>query len=99
MHQHGDVRQLPCASNLYGARVEHAPPQELGIDGFQADHAPDQRYRTAPLKGLWTQVKGGFHHDGRFATLTDIVDHYNAQFSFGMTDQEKSDLIQYVMSL
>jgi hypothetical protein len=75
------------------------PPQELGIDGFQADRAPDQRYRTAPLKGRWTHVKGGFHHDGRPATLSDVVDLYNAQFSLGMTDQEKSDLIQYLMSL
>jgi len=73
--------------------------QELGIDSFQADRAPDQRYRTAPLKGLWTHVKGGFYHDGRFATLSDVVDHYNAQFSLGLTDQEKSDLIQYLMSL
>jgi cytochrome c peroxidase len=89
MLQHGDVRQLPCASNLHGAGVEHAPPQELGIDGFQADHAPDQRYRTAPLKGLCTHVKDGFHHHGRFATLSDVVDHYNAQFSLGMTDHGK----------
>jgi hypothetical protein len=74
-------------------------PQELGIDSFQADRAPDQRYRTAPLKGLWTHVKGGFYHDGRFATLSDVVDHYNAQLRLGLTDQEKSDLIQYLMSL
>ena len=74
-------------------------PQELGIDSFQADRAPDHRYRTAPLKGLWTHVKGGFYHDGRFATLGDVVDHYNAQFSLGLTAQEKSDLIQYLMSL
>ena len=62
-------------------------PQELGIDGFQASRAPDQRYRTAPLKGLWTHVKGGFYHDGRFATLSEVVDHYNAQFKLSLTDQ------------
>jgi hypothetical protein len=44
-------------------------------------------------------VKGGFHHDGRFAKPSDVMDHYDAQFSLGMTDQEKSDLIQYLMSL
>jgi hypothetical protein len=55
--------------------------------------------QLARLEGLWTHVKGGFYHVGRFATLSDVVDHYDAQFSLGLTDQEKSDLIQYLMSL
>jgi hypothetical protein len=54
--------------------------------------------QLAPLEGLWTHVKGAFYHDDRLATLSDVVDHYNAQFSLGLTDQEKSDLIQYLMS-
>jgi hypothetical protein len=29
-------------------------PDEIGIDDFQANRAPDRRYRTSPLKGLWT---------------------------------------------
>lgn len=45
--------------------------QDIGINDFQAERAPDQRYRTAPLKGLWTHTKGGFCHDGRFRTLKD----------------------------
>ena len=73
--------------------------QELGIDSFQANRAPDQRYRTAPLKGLWTHVKGGFYHDGRFATLRELVDHYDTQFRLHLTEREKSDLIEYLMSL
>ena len=52
-------------------------PEEIGIDDFQADRSPDERYRTAPLEGLWTHTKGGFYHDGRFATLADVVDHYD----------------------
>ena len=43
------------------------PPQEIGIDDFQASRSPDQRYRTTPLAGLFTRQKGGFYHDGRFA--------------------------------
>ena len=46
-------------------------PGEIGIDSFQADRSPDGRYRTAPLKGLWSHARGGFYHDGRFATLED----------------------------
>ncbi len=74
-------------------------PQEMGIDSFQADRAPDLRYRTAPLQGLWTHVKGGFYHDGRFATLMDVVDHYNTLFSLRLTDQQKSDIVEYLKSL
>jgi hypothetical protein len=74
-------------------------PSEIGIDSFQADRAPDHRYRTSPLKGLWTHTNGGFYHDGRFATLLDVVNHYNGVKSLGLTEQEKTDLVQYLRSL
>ena len=74
-------------------------PEEIGIDAFQAERSPDQRYRTTPLKGLWTHTKGGFFHDGRFATLRDVVDHYDTFLSLGLTDGQKRDLIEYLKSL
>jgi hypothetical protein len=74
-------------------------PQEVCIDSFQADRSPDHQYRTTPLAGLFTHQKGGFYHDGRFATLGDVVNHYDACFSLGLTSYEKSDLIQYLRSL
>ena len=74
-------------------------PEEIGIDDFQANRSPDERYRTAPLKGLWTHMKGGFYHDGRFATLRDVVDHYNNFFGLGLTEQEINELIEYLKSL
>jgi hypothetical protein len=74
-------------------------PAEIGIDAFQADRAPDHRYRTSPLKGLWTHTTGGFYHDGRFATLLDVVNHYNTLFGLGLSSAEKSDLVQYLKSL
>jgi hypothetical protein len=73
--------------------------QEIGIDDFQANRAPDKRYRTAPLKGLWTHTKGGFYHDGRFATLRDVVNHYDAHFGLLLTEREKGDLVEYLKSL
>jgi len=71
----------------------------MGIDSFQADRSPDRMYRTAPLKGLWTHTQGGFYHDGRFATLLDVVNHYDTLFSLGLTENEKSDLVEYLKSL
>jgi hypothetical protein len=74
-------------------------PAELGIDSFQADRSPTHRYRTAPLAGLWTHSRGGFYHDGRFATLPEVIEHYNRNFRLGLTDQEKVELIEYLKSL
>jgi hypothetical protein len=74
-------------------------PAEMGIDSFQADRSPTHRYRTAPLAGLWTHQKGGFYHDGRFATLPEVIEHYNRNFRLGLTDQEKAELIEYLKSL
>jgi hypothetical protein len=72
---------------------------EIGVDDFQASRAPDDRYRTSPLKGLWTHTKGGFYHDGRFATLLDVVNHYDSLKSLHLSDREKQDLIEYLKSL
>ena len=74
----------------------------IGIDDFQANRAPDKRYRTAPLKGLWTHQRGGFYHDGRFATLLEVVNHYNSNLPggpLGLTDAEKADLVEYLKTL
>ncbi len=71
----------------------------IGIDDFQAKRSPDNRYRTAPLAGLWTHQKGGYYHDGRFATLADVINHYDSHFRLRLTDQEKIDLAEYLKSL
>ena len=73
--------------------------EEIGIDDFQAKRSPDERYRTSPLKGLWTHQKGGFYHDGRFATLRDVIEHYNSFLGTNLTDQQKADLVEYLKSL
>lgn len=72
---------------------------EIGIDEFQAKRSPDERYRTSPLKGLWTHTKGGFFHDGRFPTLGAVVNHYNSVFGLGLEEREKRDLVEYLNSL
>jgi hypothetical protein len=72
---------------------------EIGIDDFQAKRSPDEAYRTAPLKGLWAHQKRGFYHDGRFPSLRDVVNHYNAFFKLSLTEPEKLDLIEYLKSL
>ncbi|MGQ0813415.1 MAG: hypothetical protein ACT4O1_03000 [Gemmatimonadota bacterium] len=76
--------------------------EEIGIDDFQANRGPERRYVTTPLRALFdTQKihKGGFYHDGRFATLADVVAHYDNFFKLGLSQQQKNDLIEYLKSI
>lgn len=75
---------------------------EVGIDGFHADRGPDRRYVTTPLRALFDVKKvhkGGFYHDGRFATLEDVVEHYDGFLKLRLSDKEKADLIEYLKSI
>ncbi|MBZ5585161.1 MAG: hypothetical protein LAQ30_23730 [Acidobacteriia bacterium] len=76
----------------------HAPA-DVCLDSFQADRSPAKAYRTAPLAGLFSRQKGGFYHDGRFATLPDVVNHYDGCMNLGLTSDEKSDIVQYLLTL
>jgi cytochrome c5 len=76
----------------------HAP-SEIGVDAFQADRSPTHAYRTAPLAGLWSHQKGGFYHDGRFATLMDVVNHYDTFMKLGLSSADKSDLVEYLKGI
>jgi hypothetical protein len=74
-------------------------PAEICIDAFQANRAPDSRYRTSPIGALFTHFKGGFYHDGRFPTLAAVVNHYNTCMNLNLSPGEKNDLINYLLSL
>lgn len=76
--------------------------EEIGIDNFQANRGPERRYVTTPLRALGdTQKihKGGFYHDGRFATLGTVVEHYNSFLKLGLSEKQKKDLIEYLKSI
>jgi cytochrome c peroxidase len=110
-----DRRAAARGEQLFSGRADcarcHVPPlftepgwnmhtaKEIGIDEFQAMRSPDERYRTAPLKGLWSHQKGGFYHDGRFSTLLDVVNHYDNHFALGLSPSEKAELVEYLKSL
>jgi len=81
---------------------------EIGIDSFQADRSPGRAYKTMNLDGLYIRElginmkpenKGKFYHDGRFATLLDVVNHYDSFLKLGLGDAEKTDLVEFLKSL
>jgi hypothetical protein len=110
-----DVQAAARGKALFSGQAKcatcHVPPlytepgwnlhtaDEIGIDDFQASRSPDGRYRTTPLRGLASHGKRGYYHDGRFATLGDVVDHYDSFFGLGLSAPQKSDLVQYLGSL
>ncbi len=74
-------------------------PEEIGIDDFQSSRSPTKKYRTTPLRGLWSHQKGGFYHDGRFQSLEEVISHYDQHSKLGLTTQEKKDLAEFLKSL
>jgi len=114
-HGSFDRRAAARGERLFRGRAEcarcHVPPlftepgwnmhtaAEIGIDDFQAKRSPDERYRTTPLKGLWSHQKGGFYHDGRFRTLPDVIRHYDGVMGLGLSASEETELVEYLKSL
>jgi len=83
-------------------------PEDVGIDAFEANRAPDGQYKTMNLAGIFVREegrfmrpenKGRYYHDGRFATLLDVVNHYDTLMHLGLTGGEKHDVIEYLKSL
>jgi hypothetical protein len=70
---------------------------EVGMDPRYAARSATGKYRTTPLRGLWQHPP--YFHDGSAADLPAVVDHYDAQFDLGLTDDEKRDLAEYLESL
>jgi hypothetical protein len=48
---------------------------------------------------LFAHAKGGFYHDGRFADLPAVVEHYTTVKKLALTAAEKADLVELLTSL
>ncbi|MCK0159103.1 hypothetical protein [Allomuricauda sp. F6463D] len=73
--------------------------EEIGIDDFEANRSPTGMYRTTPLRGLFARMKGGFYHDGRFASLADVIEHYDGHLDLQLSQDDKNDLEEYLKSI
>jgi mono/diheme cytochrome c family protein len=75
--------------------AECHPPPLLGEPVRGTPDAP----RAPPLRGLWTHADGGFYRDGRFASLHQVVEHYDAAHALALDADERADLVEYLRSL
>lgn len=62
-----------------------------------ASRSATKQYRTPPLKGVWQHAP--YFHDGSAATLIDVVRTYDRKRSLGLTQQQMTDLSEYLKSL
>ena len=74
---------------------------EIGsTSGYELRSATKQ-FRTTPLRGVWQRPP--YFHDGRAATLLDVVNHYITlgppTGPLGLTEQQKLDLVEFLKSL
>jgi cytochrome c peroxidase len=90
-----------CASCHLGASFTDAPmlhaPSETGMSTDEARRSATGMYRTTPLRGAWQHPP--YFHDGSAATLIDVVEHYDSALSLSLTAEQRSDLVQYLLSL
>lgn len=91
-----------CAGCHLGPRFTDAnttlhEAHEVGADPLYATRTITKRYRTTPLRALWQHPP--YYHNGEFATLGDVVDHYDLVLNLGLFDTEKADLVEYLRSL
>jgi hypothetical protein len=72
-------------------------PAEVGTDPRYAERTATGAYRTTPLRALWQHAP--YFHDGSAKTLLDVVNHYDRQFGLQLTDQQKTDLVEFLKTL
>jgi mono/diheme cytochrome c family protein len=71
-------------------------PEAAGVPSY-ASRSATKMYRTSPLKGIWQHPP--YFHNGKAATLEDVVSIYNDRRSLGLTSDQQTDLVQYLKSL
>lgn len=97
----GKAKCASChATELYKnpATILHTA-DEIGIDDFEAKRSPTGKYRTPPLSGLFARSKNGLYHDGRFANIDAVVEHYNGALKLNLSATEKKEITEYLKSL
>ena len=95
----GTVCDLPRPTALHRAGVRDPYPRRDRHRQLPGRPLADARLSDVTLAGLWSHQKGGFFHDGRFATLDDVVNHYDAFLGLDLANTEKRDLVQFLLSI
>ena len=69
-------------------------PGKATISGLCSDIG---RLQGPILRGLASRAP--YFHNGSAATLSDVVNFYDQRFKIGFSDQQKTDLVNFLNSL
>ena len=67
------------------------------MDPVYASRSATRMHRTTPLRGLARHSP--YFHDGRAPNLLAVVNHYDQGLGLRLTEQEKSDLVEFLKTL
>lgn len=109
-HCHGTSLFTDNLFHNNGLDVE--PFLDLGLGKITENTSDNGKFKTPTLRNI--EVSAPYMHDGRFATLEEVIEHYDSGGHFSstvdplmkklgvglnLTNQEKSDLIAFLKTL
>lgn len=90
---HGKARCVACHA---GPSFVDDYMHDLHVERFYAGR-PEGPIKTFPLRGI--KDSPPYLHDGRCPTLADSVEFFNIVLELGLTQQEKEDLVAFMLCL
>lgn len=109
-HCHGGMLFTNHEFHDNGLDLSKADIGRMAVTGSEADRG---KFKTPSLRNV--AVRAPYMHDGRFATLEEVVEHYNSGVrrrpnldpnlakhpaeGLGLTDEEKGELVAFLRTL
>lgn len=89
-----DLPLYTLRNRITGDTVQTSDPGRAMVTGKWKDIS---KFKGPVLRAL--AARAPFFHDGSAATLADVVRFYDTRFQARLTEQEKADLIAFLLSL
>ena len=109
-HCHGS--QMFMDNLFHNNGLDNEPFTDLGLGAITNNETDNGKFKTPTLRNI--ELSAPYMHDGRFATLEEVIEHYNSGGKYSstidplmkklgvglnLTNQEKNDLIAYLKTL
>ena len=112
-HCHGSDKNPLWTDNIFHNNGLDETFADLGLGAVTGDPADNGKFKSPSLRNL--EFTSPYMHDGRFASLDDVINHYSQglknsstidplmkkvdQGGVGLTDKDKADLKAFLLSL
>ena len=112
-HCHGNPNNPLWTDNKFHNNGLDATFSDLGLGGVTGDSNDDGKFKSPSLRNL--QYTAPYMHDGRFASLDEVIDHYSEglvnsptidplmkkvdQGGVQLSAQDKADLKAFLLTL